>query len=1178
MKCIFSLLLLLFAGGLASAQNIVQIEYYFDTDAGIGGNKIVSVTAATDGSFTFNPDVSALTKGYHMLYTRVKDSNNGWSQTVRRSVEVQPAPVTTTALTGEYSIDTDAGIGNNKAFSITRNAQDAGNFNISVTGVAAGYHTVYIRFKDAYGVWGHTIRRSIQVIPANNKLVSGEYFVDKDPGIGLGTAISLSAQTTDIAQQFAAQASSLTEGYHKLYVRFKDAAGFWSHTSRQSIEVIKQPGVIKIIAAEFFFKTDPGIGKGTKLTVPATSSDTLALAIPANAKSADIDTLYIRVRDNRDSTRWSYRAMKRMVKAAQTITFAAAATKKFGVADFDPGAKISSNMPLTYTSSDTTVASIVAGKVHLKKTGTTILSASQAGNISFKVATTVKQTLTVAKGDQTIAFAALPVKTYGSADFAVSATATSGLPVTFTSADTTIASIVNGKIHIKAAGKCNIKASQAGNSNYNAAKDSIQVLTINKTGQQIGFPAIPSLAVGAYDYTPTAIATSNLPLTYTSSNTAVATIINGRIHAVAPGTAIITATQAGNNNYTAAVAQTQTVTIIKGNQTIGFSEFQPVAYGAADFAPKAYATSGLPLSFSSSNTAIATIINGQVHITGAGTVRIIASQAGNTSYNAARDTSMLLTVSKASQTITFSVLPALQVGAADITPSAGSSSGLAVTFASSNTAIATIVNGKIHAVAGGSCTITASQTGNGNYNAAAAVKQTLTITKGSQVITFAALSPVTFGSADYSAGATASSGLTVSYTSSNNAVATIVNGLIHVTGVGTTNITASQAGNTGYNAATSVIKSLTVTKANQQITFADITPQPPGTADFSAGATASSGLAVNYTSSNPAVATIVNGLIHITGVGTANITAAQAGNAYYNAAASVVKTFTVTKAGQQITFATIPATPYLSADFAPGASSSSGLSITYTSSNTAVATIVNGLIHINGLGSSVITASQGGDATYNAAASVSQKLTVVKAKQTITFAVLAAKAYNAPDFDAAATASSGLPISYTSSNTAVATIVNGLIHITGSGTTVIQATQAGNTLYAAAPAINRTLTVNAKPAGTSVSTLAISSENNDSTAETRLAVKQAVSPNGDGINDVLVIDGITAYAENTVTLIDPNGLKIYERAGYDNQQVVFDGHSSVTGTMQKPGTYYYLITYKTTTGWKNLNGYFVLKY
>lgn len=65
-------------------------------------------------------------------------------------------------------------------------------------------------------------------------------------------------------------------------------------------------------------------------------------------------------------------------------------------------------------------------------------------------------------------------------------------------------------------------------------------------------------------------------------------------------------------------------------------------------------------------------------------------------------------------------------------------------------------------------------------------------------------------------------------------------------------------------------------------------------------------------------------------------------------------------------------------DFWPGAISSSGLVVSYNSSDHTVATIVDGNIHIVGAGISTITASQTGDASFGAASSVSQKLTVTE--------------------------------------------------------------------------------------------------------------------------------------------------------------------------------------------------------
>ncbi|MES2063738.1 MAG: cadherin-like beta sandwich domain-containing protein [Bacteroidota bacterium] len=173
-------------------------------------------------------------------------------------------------------------------------------------------------------------------------------------------------------------------------------------------------------------------------------------------------------------------------------------------------------------------------------------------------------------------------------------------------------------------------------------------------------------------------------------------------------------------------------------------------------------------------------------------------------------------------------------------------------------------------------------------------------------------------------------------------------------------------------------------KVVQTITFAATNTKTYGDGDFAPGATASSGLGVSYSSDNLGVATIVSGQIHIVGAGTANITASQAGDANNLAASNVVQALTVNKASQAITFNALTAKTYGNADFAPGATTSSGLTVSYSSDNTAVATIVSNQIHIVGQGSANITASQAGDANRLAATSVAQVLTVNKATITVT--------------------------------------------------------------------------------------------------------------------------------------------------------------------------------------------------
>ncbi|MBK7393836.1 MAG: hypothetical protein IPI64_11160 [Chloracidobacterium sp.] len=90
------------------------------------------------------------------------------------------------------------------------------------------------------------------------------------------------------------------------------------------------------------------------------------------------------------------------------------------------------------------------------------------------------KSITIVKADQTITFAALGGKTYGDADFAVSATASSGLAVSFASTTTSVCTVSGSTVHIVAAGDCTIRASQGGNSNYNAAPNVDRTFTVAK--------------------------------------------------------------------------------------------------------------------------------------------------------------------------------------------------------------------------------------------------------------------------------------------------------------------------------------------------------------------------------------------------------------------------------------------------------------------------------------------------------------------------------------------------------------------------------------------------------------------------------------------------------------------------------------------------------------------------
>jgi hypothetical protein len=231
------------------------------------------------------------------------------------------------------------------------------------------------------------------------------------------------------------------------------------------------------------------------------------------------------------------------------------------------------------------------------------------------------------------------------------------------------------------------------------------------------------------------------------------------------------------------------------------------------------------------------------------------------------DASFTLNVSKADQTITFSGLADKTFGDAPFTVSAtGGASGNAVTFSSQTPTVCSVSGNTVTILSAGTCTIRASQAGNSNYNAASDVDQSFTVAKANQTITFAALANKTFGDPDFTVSATASSGLTVSFAASGQC--TISGNTVHLTGVGSCTITASQAGDTNFNAAASVNQSFTIGTASATITLSNLSQAYDGTAKAPTATTTPAGLSVTftYTQNGSPVASPTN-------VGSYNVTA-----------------------------------------------------------------------------------------------------------------------------------------------------------------------------------------------------------------------------------------------------------------------------------------------------------------
>ncbi|MFL6020891.1 MAG: Ig-like domain repeat protein, partial [Gaiellaceae bacterium] len=301
--------------------------------------------------------------------------------------------------------------------------------------------------------------------------------------------------------------------------------------------------------------------------------------------------------------------------------------------------------------------------------------------------------------------------------------------------------------------------------------------------------------------------------------------------------------QAGDANYNPATQVSESVNASKANQAITVTTHAPssAAFNANFTVAATGGGSGNPVTFSSAggctNSGAAFTMT-----SGATACSVKYDQAGDANYNAASQVTETVSATKAGQAIAFtSTAPSNAVFGDVYQPTAtGGASGNPVIFGASGACSYNGGTGTVSMISAGTCTVTADQLGNANYNAAPQASQVFSVAKASQTIAFAALADKTFGDADFTVAATASSGLAVSFAASGDC--SLSGSSVHLTGAGGCTIVASQGGNSSYSAAPDVARSFSIGKGTQSIVFAPLAAKTFGDAGFSVAATASSGL------------------------------------------------------------------------------------------------------------------------------------------------------------------------------------------------------------------------------------------------------------------------------------------------------------------------------------------------
>jgi hypothetical protein len=293
-------------------------------------------------------------------------------------------------------------------------------------------------------------------------------------------------------------------------------------------------------------------------------------------------------------------------------------------------------------------------------------------------------------------------------------------------------------VTILSAGTCTVSAAKASDTNHLATTSDPVSITVAKAAQTIAVTTPTTKTYGGAPFTISATSSAGLTDSFTSTTTESCTVTGSSVTILAAGTCTITASQAGTSNYDAATAAPVSFTISKASQAALTVVPETTSSTYDPTTPVTIALSALggsgdgTLTYAASTPTICTVTESTVTILSAGTCTVSVSKASDTNYLGATSAGVSITITKATQTITFTQPDATTYGAGPITLSASSSAGLTVSFTSGTTSVCTVSGSSVTILAAGTCTITASQAGSSNYSAATSVPRSITINKASQ--------------------------------------------------------------------------------------------------------------------------------------------------------------------------------------------------------------------------------------------------------------------------------------------------------------------------------------------------------------------------------------------------------------------------------------------------------------
>ena len=333
------------------------------------------------------------------------------------------------------------------------------------------------------------------------------------------------------------------------------------------------------------------------------------------------------------------------VKRKQSIIFSEIAQKNYESTPFFINTYTNTALNIEFSLSNDSIITLDPDYlVTIKNVGTVGITAKQRGNDEYYATDSITRILVVTKADQYFVFKPIPSKIYEDPPILLPATTNAGLNIMYSSSSNLI-NIKEDTLQIIAGGGLvRITAYNTGNKFYQPLAPVSRTFSISKAQQSIHFPQILNKIYGDAPIILDSISNKNLSITYTSSNPNILYIEKNTASILRAGSTTLSASVPENNQYLG-VSQTQTVLISPAAQVVTFPEIPIVYVHEGTYVLNATSTNTLPILYASSDPNIASITGNTVVLHTFGNVSITASQpAVENYYYASNPETRLLTI------------------------------------------------------------------------------------------------------------------------------------------------------------------------------------------------------------------------------------------------------------------------------------------------------------------------------------------------------------------------------------------------------------------------------------------------------------------------------------------------------------------------------------------------------